>query len=294
MNTTRMYPSALRTTFIVTSSMTLTAILLLIGLWLGRMGWGMAGVWPGNMMSTNPNYGTGMMQNGMMGGVTMMNQGMMNGGNMMGAGMMNGNAMMNGGTMIGSSMMENGGLYANATSLSLEAARQALDPFLQSYKNEDLAVGEIMIFDNHAYAEIVEQSTGIGAMEMLVDPVTLAVTPEHGPNMMWNLKYGTMAGYSGGMIGGPGMMGNFTQTQPADIPSEMPVTVEEAIESAQRYLDTYLPGTQVENQANPFYGYYTLHILRDSNVIGMLSVNGFTRQVFPHTWHGDFIEMRGE
>jgi hypothetical protein len=29
----------------------------------------------------------------------------------------------------------------------------------------------------------------------------------------------------------------------------------------------------------------------DGETVGMLSVNGYTGQVFPHTWHGDFVEM---
>ncbi len=61
--------------------------------------------------------------------------------------------------------------------------------------------------------------------------------------------------------------------------------------AAQDYLDVYLPGTQADEHVDPFYGYYTLHILRDGEVVGMLSVNGFTGQVFPHTWHGEFLEM---
>jgi hypothetical protein len=73
--------------------------------------------------------------------------------------------------------------------------------------------------------------------------------------------------------------------------AKMPVTPEQAVSAAQRYLDETLPGTQVDEHADPFYGYYTLHILRDGQVIGMLSVNGFNASVFPHTWHGKFIEM---
>jgi hypothetical protein len=71
----------------------------------------------------------------------------------------------------------------------------------------------------------------------------------------------------------------------------MTVSPGEAIETAQRYLDRYLPGAQVEDEVDAFYGYYTLHILRDGQTVGMLSVNGYTGQVFPHTWHGDFLEM---
>ncbi|HLF88062.1 MAG TPA: hypothetical protein VI451_03900, partial [Anaerolineales bacterium] len=92
------------------------------------------------------------------------------------------------------------------------------------------------------------------------------------------------------------MMGNAgnVPVQPGEISADLPVTPEEAVESAQRYLDTYLPGTQADEHTDAFYGYYTLHILREGEVVGMLSVNGYTRQVFLHTWHGDYVEMSGE
>jgi hypothetical protein len=63
------------------------------------------------------------------------------------------------------------------------------------------------------------------------------------------------------------------------------------VQTAQRYLDAYLPGTQAGKEADPFYGYYTIHILRDGKTAGMLSVNGYTRQVFIHFWHGEFVDM---
>jgi len=74
----------------------------------------------------------------------------------------------------------------------------------------------------------------------------------------------------------------------------MPVSSEQALETAQRYLDTYLLGVKVEEKADAFYGYYTLDIQRDGAIVGMLSVNGYTSQVFLHAWHGDFIEMSSE
>jgi hypothetical protein len=76
-----------------------------------------------------------------------------------------------------------------------------------------------------------------------------------------------------------------------EISVEMTVSPEQAVEAAQRYLDQYLPGAEADDHADPFYGYYTIHILDDGEVVGMLSVNGYSSQVFPHTWHGDFIEM---
>jgi len=85
-----------------------------------------------------------------------------------------------------------------------------------------------------------------------------------------------------------GMWGQVSQPQDPD--AEMTVSPQEAVEIAQEYLDEKLPGFQV-GEAEPFYGYYTLHIQKDGEVTGMLSVNGFTGQVFPHTWHGEFVEM---
>jgi hypothetical protein len=126
-------------------------------------------------------------------------------------------------------------------------------------------------------------------MEVLVDPVSKTVYPEPGPNMMWNLKYGMMN--NGGMMGG-GMMGRgYTRQALPDVSANMSIGEDEAVEAAQTYLDEVVPGTQTDDHADAFYGYYTLHVLRGGEVVGMLSVNGYTGEVWLHTWHGDFIKM---
>jgi len=229
---------------------------------------------------------------GTMGGRGMMGRGYGYGPGMMGRGY--GPDMMDG---YGPGMMDGYGWdddLSGVEPLSIDQAEGAVEGYLAALGDDDLALEEVMIFDNHAYAEVVEQSTGIGAMELLIDPVTLAVYPEHGPNMMWNLKYSPMAGGAGGYgMMGPGMMGG--RIAPSeDVSAEMPVSADEAVEAAQRYLDEALPGAEVDEHAEPFYGYYTLHVTQGGEVIGMLSVNGYSGQVFPHTWHGDFIEMSGE
>jgi hypothetical protein len=86
-----------------------------------------------------------------------------------------------------------------------------------------------------------------------------------------------------------GMMGGFSTQEPS---AEMPVSPERALENAQRYLDASIPGTQVADEADVFYGYYTIHVLNDSEIYGMLSVNGYDGDVWYHDWHGDFIDMR--
>ena len=183
---------------------------------------------------------------------------------------------------------------ADIQPLTVHEARQSAQTYLDTLGVNDLALSEVMIFDNNAYVVIKEASTGIGAFELLVDPVSKSAYPEHGPNMMWNLKYGglnhqNMMG-SGDFMMGPMMGQSFFETTPADVPAEMPVTEEQAVQAAQVYLDQYLPGTKVADHATAFYGYYTLDFAKDGEVAGMLSVNGFSGQVFIHNWHGTFIE----
>jgi hypothetical protein len=238
----------------------------------GRFG----GMGPGMIQG----YGAGGFTGGMMGSSRggYDNSGMMGrswGGYGAGGVMGNGAAGMMGGGMMGYGALGSSSL-SNIEPLTLEEAKAAVENYLAALGNENLTLGEMMIFDNNAYAQILEADTGVGAQEVLVDPVTLAVYPEYGPNMMWNQKYGMMAiGASLGTVGSP---------------EDMPVTADEAVEKAQAYLTSYLPGTLVK-EADPFYGYYTLDILRDGEPIGMLSVHGYAGQVFVHTWHGHFVEM---
>lgn len=215
-------------------------------------------------------------------------------------GMMNGmmGQMMNG--MMGGGMMFNSNSpFFNVEPLTLAETEETLNAYLSSLNDSNLAVDDIMIFDNHAYAQIVEKDSGIGVMELLVDPSTKAVFPEMGPNMMWNQKYGMMSGF--GRYGMRGMMGSFGNNMmgnlgSADVSAEMTVTPEQAVEAAQTYLNTYFSetGLTADEHADPFYGYYTLHVNRDGETVGMLSVNGYTGQVFPHTWHGELLEISGE
>ena len=174
---------------------------------------------------------------------------------------------------------------ATTAPIPLEQAKQAFEGYLARLNDPDLELSEVMVFDNNAYARITEKSTGIGAMELLVDPASLTVFPEYGPNMMWNQKYGHMGG-RGMMGGGSGMMGN-----PVNNSGSMTITSEVAGKIAQQYLDQQFPGFQVSSEPDPFYGYYTIDILKDGQPTGMLSVNGYSGDVFLHTWHGNFVEM---
>lgn len=247
----------------IAGALVIACLLLAAGFFVGRAAWGGFTAWPAGMMGYFSPPGPGARIYDYQRG-----PGMMGGGfGMMGPGMMGGYGFSR---------------QSPSRPLSIEEAEDAVQGFLAELGDPDLILEEVMIFDNHAYAEIVEASTGIGAMEVLVDPVTLAVYPEHGPNMMWNLKYGMMGSF---------YRRGFNPTPRRSTSGDMPVSPEEAAAAAQEYLDDYLPGAEVDEHADQFYGYYTLHILQEGKVTGMLSVNGYTAAVFPHTWHGDFIEM---
>jgi len=171
--------------------------------------------------------------------------------------------------------------------LELEDAQADVENYLASVNRSDLVIAEVMEFSDNFYAEVEEASTGVHAMELLIDKGTGDVFPEYGPNMMWNTKYGmhSTSGW-GGMMGG--MMGGLSTQEPT---ADMPVSGEQALQNAQRYLDISMPGTQVADEADVFYGYYTIHVLDGSEIYGMLSVNGYDGDVWYHDWHGDFIDM---
>lgn len=201
-----------------------------------------------------------------------------------------GGMMGNGGNMMGGYSYNNPDLPI----LTIDQTKVAAEKYLANLDNSDFEIAEIMIFDNNGYIIVKETSTGIGAFELLVDPASQIAYPEHGPNMMWNLKYSGlnhqyMMG-NGGMMGyGNSIMQGWDNTTSLDVTAEMTVTSEQAEAYAQQYLDANIAGATVEHPM-PFYGYYTLDFEKDGTMAGMLSVNGYNGQVFVHTWHGTFIE----
>jgi hypothetical protein len=220
--------------------------------------------------------------------------------------MMNGRGpSMMSGNGVGPNMMGGYG-YNNAhlLPLSIDQAKSVAEKYLVNLNNADLQIAEVMIFDNNAYVVVKETSTSNGAFELLVDPTSQIAYPEHGPNMMWNLKYSglnhqnmTLApgasvgvGGYGGMMGNGAMMNSGNSATPLDVSTEMTITPEQAITYTQQYLDANISGATAAIDPIRFYGYYTLDFEKDGKVAGMLSVNGYSGQVFLHTWHGTFIE----
>jgi len=186
-----------------------------------------------------------------------------------------------------------GGTYPQgAKLLTIDEAKLAVDRYLSAWNNaNDLEVVEVMEFSLNFYAIVQEKSTGLGAFEVLVGKSSGAVRPEPGPNMMWNQKYGMMGGR--GMMGGWGYGGMMGGWGPGYVPSaQMSVDEAQARQNAQSYLDRVMPGATLSEHAAAFYGYYTIDVKQDGQDVGMLSVNGYTGQVWYHSWHGTFVQEK--
>jgi len=213
---------------------------------LGIIGLGITGLVVGQGMMGgfgNPAFGQGMTGRGM-------NQGMMGGG-MMGGGMIGG----------GMGMMA---VYPSEVTPITEAQAQSLfEDFARRFGSE-VRVADVMSFANNYYAQLVTTS-GEGIGEVLVDRFSGVVTPEPGPNMMWNTGSGMRLAFGG--------QERFDEAA--------------ATELANTFLGSYLPGASVTNSQS-FPGYYTFDFGRQ-NTEGMLSVNTYSGEVWVHSWHGTFL-----
>lgn len=159
--------------------------------------------------------------------------------------------------------------------LTLEEASDILDQYLVKLNDDNLEIAEVMEFENNFYAIVREEETSMGAMELLVEKGRGTVIPEMGPNMMWNTKYGMHR---------RGMMGRW-------IEGENNLSEDEVLRIAREWLDDNTSMISIDEHADPFYGYYTIHTLKAGAIEGMLSVHATTGQVWYHSWHGDFIQM---
>lgn len=216
------------------------------------------------------------------------------------------------------------GQPATGQPVSIEQAEQIAGQVLARGGYSGLTLDEIQEFSNNFYVAVKYKTGGRGAFEFLIDRSTGFVHPEP-QTMMWNTQFGHMAGRGGaGMMGGSsgygpggmmgggygygpggtmggGMMGGSGYgpggqrgpgVGPGSATTAQPqVTATRATTIAQTFLNTQLPGTKVRN-VDTFPGYYTLDVTRDGKVVGMLSVNAYTGQVWYHGWHGTFVQEK--
>lgn len=195
--------------------------------------------------------------------------------------------------------------------VSIEQARERGTTYLEEIGLQDLAVGEVMEFSNQFYVAVVDPVNGDSVFELLVSPDGQSVHPE--PTIMWNAEYNPMLGGRGaalhrGMMGrgmrggmmdggmGHGMAG-FGDTDGHRMMGSMPesgrqldqpLTADETVVVAQDWLDANRTGLTASEPIS-FPGYVTLHMERDGQIVGMLSVQTETGATWEHTWHGEFI-----
>ncbi len=194
-----------------------------------------------------------------------------------GYGMMRPGLGMMGGGMMGGGMMRV--LPPNAEPLDDAELRERLEAAARTF-GSDVRVDDVMPFTDHTYAQFVDPD-GMGVAEVLVDRYSGVVTPEPGPNMMWNLRAGMGYGMGPGRGFGPDGRGG----QPGATDERYDQA--EAREHVATFLASYLPGAEIlAGQAFP--GYVTFDYGRDGRIEGMLSIHLGSGQVWPHTWHGAY------
>jgi hypothetical protein len=185
--------------------------------------------------------------------------GMMTGGGMMGGsagGSVGGSA---GGMMGGSAGGMMGGrvwLAGNGVAVSTIAAARARATLAAA--STGLSPGEVIQFGDNFYVEL-KDAAGASATEVLVSPVTGAVSTEPGPAMMWN-----------------------TGSRSATVSAGQATTL------ATQWLQAHRPGETVAS-IDAYPGYYTADTAVAGRPYGMLSVNAATGAIWYHTWHGGFV-----
>lgn len=180
--------------------------------------------------------------------------------------------------------------------IALEALTEKVESYIANY-DEKLVVSDIFIFeDSEYYFSIVEEVSGRGAMELLVNQYTGRIFQEFGPNMMWNSKYSMHYGNTisgrGTMMGRRMMSGRYmTDFDDGNYLESNGIDSEEAYIYGEKYLVASSDNFKLSKEFHEFYGYYTFHVEEDDKVVGMLSVNGSTGAVWYHQWHGILTEV---
>jgi hypothetical protein len=172
----------------------------------------------------------------------------MPGGGMMGNGNGNGNV---GGSM--GARVWSAGNGVPVASLDAARARAA-----QAAASAGLHPGEVIQFSNGFYVEL-KDAADAAVTEVLVDPVSGAVSTEPGPAMMWNTGSRTAS-----------------------------VSLDQARTIATQWLGSRRGGETVQS-IDAYPGYYTLDTAAGGTLVGMMSVNATTGSVWYHTWHGAFV-----
>ncbi len=171
----------------------------------------------------------------------------------------------------------NGSSASGGERLEMQQADSLLETYITRNGKSGEVVMELMEFEGNFYAQIGDSDSGRLLSEVLIDPFSGYVQPEFGPNMMWNTEYGHMGRWRGwfSRSGGRGLK----------------VSGEEAVVIADEWIKRNGINQVADDYADEFPGYYTIHILENGRITGMLSVNGRDGRVWLHDWHGEYLGM---
>ena len=170
--------------------------------------------------------------------------------------------------------------------LTIEQVEERVKDYLRDLNDSNIQVEEIIEFDNRFYVRFSEKDTGINAFAALVNPYSGRMYAWHHADKFWNTKY---KGESYRLSTG--------EPQPIDWPSgPMTITEGQALSNAEEVI---LGSGAVEDgevgSVQSFYGYYTIPILRQGDVVGLVNINGYTGAVCYESCHGsvvDRVELR--
>jgi hypothetical protein len=154
--------------------------------------------------------------------------------------------------------------------LSMDEIIKAGNEFISNYKT-GIELVRIIETSKYFYIAFRETGSGIGAFELLADPVTGQMGFETGPSQFWNTKYGVWGS-------GKDMVNT--------------VSTGQAQNNAIMFLKKENPLASLDPDPIDFHGYYSFFERQDNQIVGVLSVNGITGEVEQHDWLGKVLQIR--
>ncbi|HEX7555768.1 MAG TPA: hypothetical protein VF338_04020 [Leptolinea sp.] len=154
--------------------------------------------------------------------------------------------------------------------LSMDAIASMAQNFSAQYKT-GIEIVQIIETTKYFYISFRETASGVGAFELLANPVTGQMGIENGPSQFWNTKYGVWGS-------GKSITNGISSAQAQNI--------------AFQYLKSNDPLVNLDPEPIAFYGYYSFTERLGDKITGVLSVNGYSGEVEPHTWLGNILQTK--
>lgn len=167
------------------------------------------------------------------------------------------------------------------TASTMDEAVDIARRYLVGLSIPNLAIGEVIEFEQNFEVIYTDTITDIGAFAITIlkpgaEPLVFDPSgyskPEQGPYSMWNTRFGPASFASRQVYNGI-------------------VDENSAKAVAQAYLDQNIPGAKV-GDIHPFYGFFSVKIVKDGTVYGMMSVNAYTRAIIFHDWQSGYVQTR--